>query len=65
MDVPVRRGETINIPEGKRGRGRPKKSLDEVIREDLKIVGLTEDLTQDRRLWRDRIKILDRRETSP
>lgn len=50
----------INIPTGKRGRGRPKKSLDEVIREDLEVVGLTENLTQDRKLWGDRI--LDRKE---
>ena len=54
----------INTPEGKRGRGRPKKSLDEVIREDMKIVGLTDDLVQDRRFWRDKIKILDRREST-
>ena len=65
VDAPVKRCEMINIPEGKRGRGPPKKSLDEVIREDLKVVCLTEDLTQDRKLWRDRIKILDRRESSP
>ena len=57
MDAPVRRCEMINIPGRKRERGRSKKSLDEVIREDLKVVGLTEDLTQDRRLWSDRIKI--------
>jgi len=50
VNAPVRRCEMINIPAGKRGRGRPKKSLDEVIREDLKVVGLTEDLAQDRRL---------------
>jgi len=62
MDAPVRRCKMINIPEGKRRRGRPKKSLDEVIREDLKIVSLTEDLAQDRKLWRAKIKILDRRE---
>ena len=62
MDTPVERCKRINIPGGKRGRGRPRKSLDEVIREDLKVVGLTEDLAQDRKLWRDRIKILDRRE---
>ena len=60
MDVPVRRCETINIPVGFRGRGRPKKSLVEVIRGDLKVVGLTEDMVQDRRLWRDRIKVVDR-----
>ena len=40
-------------------------SLDEVIREDLKVVGLMEDVAQDRRLWRDRIKILVRRELAP
>ena len=42
---------------GKRGRGRPKKSLEEVVREDLRVVGLSEDMAQDRRLWRDRIKV--------
>ena len=36
-----------------------------MIREDLKVVGVTEDLAQDRRLWWDRIKILDRRESIP
>ena len=62
MNATMRRCERINIPAGKRGRGRPKKSLNEVIREDLKVVGLTEDLAQDRRLLRDRIRTLDRRE---
>ena len=38
MATPVRRCELIDLPGGKRGRGRPKKSLDEVIREDLKVV---------------------------
>ena len=65
VNATVRRCEMINIPEGKRGRGRPKKSLEEVIREDLKVVGFTEGLAQNRRLWRDRIKILDRRESTP
>jgi len=37
-------------PGGKRGRGRPKKSLEEVVREDLRVVGLMEDMAQDRRL---------------
>jgi len=60
VDTPVRRCEWINIPEGKRGRGRLKKSLDKVIRDNLKVVGLTDDMAQDRRLWRDRIKILNR-----
>jgi len=59
VDAPVRRCDMINILGGKRGRGRPKKSLNEVIREDLRVVGLTEDLTQDRKVWRDRIKIVE------
>jgi len=50
VDAPVRRCERINISEGRRGRGRPKKSLDEVIREDLKVAGLSEDMAQDRKL---------------
>jgi len=50
VNAQVRTYERINISEGCRGRGRPKKSLDGVIREDLKVVGLTEDLAQDRRL---------------
>ena len=54
--APVRRCEMI-IPGGKRGRGRPKKSLEEVVREDLRVAGLTEDMAQDRRRWRDRIKV--------
>jgi len=44
VDAPARRCERINIPKGKRGRGWPKKSLDEVITEDLKVVELTEDM---------------------
>jgi len=42
--------ERINIPEGERGRGRSKNSLDEVIRDDLKVVELSDDMTQNRRL---------------
>jgi len=44
VNAPMRRCARINIPEGKRGRGRLKKSLDEVIGEDLKAVSLMEDL---------------------
>jgi len=62
VDISMRRCEMINIPEGKRGKERLKKSLDEVIREDLKVVELTKDMVHDRRLWRDRIRILDLRE---
>jgi len=64
MAAQVRMSELIDFSGGKRGRSRPKKSLDEVIRDDLKVVGLLEDLAQDRRLWRNRIRILDGREAS-
>jgi len=50
VNARVSRCEMINIPEGKRGRGSPNKSLNEVIREDLKVIELTEDMTQDSRL---------------
>ena len=50
VDAPVRGCERINISEGKIGKGRLKRSLDEVIRKDLKVVGLTEDIAQDMRL---------------
>ena len=55
----------IVLPGGKRGRGRPKKSLEEVVREDLRVVGLTEDMAQDRKLWRDRIRVSDCRGPAP
>ena len=58
VDAPVRRCEMINISGGKRGRGRPKKSLDEMIKKDLRVVGVTEDLAQDKKLWRDTINIV-------
>ena len=57
MAAPVRRCEMIDPSGGKRGRGRPKKSLEAVVREDLRVAGLTEDMAQDRRLWRDKIKV--------
>ena len=61
MEAPMRRCERIDITKGRRGRGRLKKSLDKVIREDLKAVGLTEDMAQDRKSCRDRIKTLNHR----
>ena len=59
MDAPVRRCEKLERPDYKRSRGRPKNSWSEVIRHDLKTLGLVEDMTQDRRLWRSRIKVVD------
>jgi len=55
VDASVRRCARINIPEGKREKGQPKKSLDKMIREDLNVVELMEDMAQDRKLWRMRL----------
>ena len=57
MNAPVRRCETIECPDYRRSRGRPKKSWSEVIRHDLKTLGLVEDMAHDRKLWRARIKV--------
>jgi len=45
----------------RRGRGQPKMSWNEVIRGDMKCLGLTEDMVQDRNLWRSNIKMVDHR----
>jgi len=44
-DVPVKRCETIECPNYRRSRRKPKKSWSEVIRYDLKTLGLVEDIT--------------------
>jgi len=58
-DAPVRKCETIDLTHCKRGRGRPKMRWNEVIKSDLDFIGLTEDMTQDKSLWRSRIKMVD------
>ena len=58
-DAPVRRCETLECLEYRRSRGRPKKSWSEVIRNDLRALGLVKDMAQDRKLWRARIKVED------
>jgi len=47
MDAPVRRCEKIDHSDYRRSRGRPKKSWSEVIRHDLKTLGVVEDMAQD------------------
>jgi len=59
MDAPVSRCEKIDRPEYRRSRGRPKKSWSEVIRYDLKTLGLVEDMAHDKRFWRSKIKVDD------
>jgi len=56
----VRRWKIISLSGYRRVRGRPKK-VGKEIRNDLKFVGPTEDMTQDRSLWRSKIKVADHR----
>jgi len=59
MDAPVRRCETIECFDYRRSRDRAKKSWSEIIRHDLRMLGLVEDMAQDRKLWRTRIMVSD------
>jgi len=59
VDPPVRRCEKLERLDLKRSRGRLKKSWSEVIRHGLEILGLVEDMAQDRRLWKSRIQAVD------
>ena len=61
VGVPVRRCEEINLHYCKRGRGRSKMSWNEVIGEDMKCLGLTEDMAQDRNTWRAKMKTIEYR----
>ncbi|XP_059281238.1 uncharacterized protein LOC132034923 [Lycium ferocissimum] len=45
VDAPVRRCERMAVVGLKRGRGRPKKAWGEVIRQDMALLQLTEDMT--------------------
>jgi len=59
VDATMRRCEHIDWPDHSKSRGRPNKSWCEVVRHDLKTLELVEDITQDRRLWRSKIKVAD------
>ena len=66
VNAPVQRCDAINLIHCRRelgrgrgrgrGRERLKMSWNEVIRGDMKCMGLTEDMAQDRKLWRARIR---------
>ncbi|KAI3814008.1 hypothetical protein L1987_18747 [Smallanthus sonchifolius] len=58
MSAPVRSVETLTL-KGKRGRGRPKLTWEERIRQDLLDLHLFEDMTEDRTSWRRRIIVKD------
>ncbi|XP_060191168.1 uncharacterized protein LOC132620753 [Lycium barbarum] len=57
IDAPVQRCERLALDGFRRGRGRPKKYWGEVIRQDLALFQITEDMTLDRRLWRAQIRV--------
>ena len=59
MDTPVRRCENFDCLYHRKSRGKPKKSWSEVIRRDLKTLELMDDMVQDRKLWKSRIKVVD------
>ncbi|KAM1484173.1 hypothetical protein TB2_035404 [Malus domestica] len=56
---PIRRCDYGTEVQGRRGRGRPRKTLEETLRKDLEYLDLTEDMTQDRAQWRSKIHIAD------
>ncbi|KAM2590328.1 hypothetical protein TB2_042878 [Malus domestica] len=58
-DVPIRRCDYGTEVLGRRGRGRPRKTLEETLRKDLEYLDLTKDMTQDRAQWRSKIHIAD------
>jgi len=45
VSAPVRRCEAINLIQCRKGRGRPEMSWNEVIRGEMKFMGLTDDMT--------------------
>ncbi|XP_019241233.1 PREDICTED: uncharacterized protein LOC109221222 [Nicotiana attenuata] len=59
MDAPVRRCERLALGGKRKGRGRPKKSLGEVIRRGMAQLELIKEMTLDKRVWRLRIRAED------
>ncbi|KAM2265319.1 hypothetical protein EV1_040903 [Malus domestica] len=58
-DTPVRRCDYGTEVQGRMGRGRPRKTLEETLRKDLEYLDLTEDMTQNRAQWHSRIHTAD------
>jgi len=61
VSASVRKCEAIHLSHCKQERGRPKMSWNEVVKRDMKSMGLTKDMAQDRNMWRSRIKLLEYR----
>ncbi|GJZ67530.1 hypothetical protein Tco_0630770 [Tanacetum coccineum] len=54
--APVRRVEALLVDSSRR-RGRPKLRWEDRLKQDMKELLLSEDMTSDRNAWRDRIRI--------
>ena len=48
----------MQVASQRRGRGRLKKNWGEVIRQDMTLLQLTEDMTLDRKVWRSKIRVV-------
>ena len=59
VDALVRRVDEIEQIVRKRGRGRSKKTLGETLKFDMKCMGLNENMTKDRNIWKSRIHVVD------
>ncbi|MCX8759408.1 reverse transcriptase domain-containing protein [Vibrio parahaemolyticus] len=58
-NAPVRKGEFFNMGETKRRRGRPKTTWLGLVKKDLNLCNLTEDLSMNRNTWKNRIHVAD------
>ena len=56
-DAPVRRCERLDLDGFRRSRGRSKKYRREVIRQDMGLLQLSEDMTLDKKVWKSRIRV--------
>ncbi|XP_070017052.1 uncharacterized protein [Nicotiana sylvestris] len=54
----VRRCERLSMAGLRKGRGRPKKYWGHVVRQDISVLQLTEDMTHDIKVWRSRIRVV-------
>ena len=59
LTAAVRKCEVLDLGDFRRGRGRPKKSWKEVIRQDLFPLSLSEVTVMDRTIWRQCIRVED------
>nr|XP_009798620.1 PREDICTED: uncharacterized protein LOC104244819 [Nicotiana sylvestris] len=57
-DTPVRRCKRLPVVSLRRGKVSPKKNWGEVIRQNMDLLQLTEDMSLDRKVWRKKIRVV-------